>query len=229
MTTRIFLLFVVPQSTNAAQNNSSFLNGKPFSALNEAIQENAASIGELESYFSALQATVDSILLDIADLDSRITANQDAINQALNDISLLGSDLAALRQTHEEDLADINIALVDLQTLIQQTQLNLDAAVASLQQQLADLEAATGADIDALVLKTTSLMGDVIVLNNTLQDQQTLISSLQNSQSDLEDMVAGLEVREAALEGRVSTLEAFHRTTPEQCDAGNDRSPMPRG
>ena len=216
------LLFVAPHFADAAKNNTSFLNGKPFSTLNESIEENAAAIGELESNFTALEAIVSSIQVHITDMDVRITNNQNAITQALNDISLLGSDIAALRQTHQDDLADINLVLTDLEALINQTQANLDDAVASLQLQLTNLEAATGADIDALIVKTTALMGDVVLLNNTLQNQQTLISDLQASQSDLEDMVAGLEIREAALEGRVSTLEAFHKTIPEQCDTGTD-------
>ncbi len=225
----LVFLFGGAPIANAAKNNTNFLNGKPFSTLNDSIEENAAAIeanttaiGALEADFVALQAIVDSIEVHIADMDTRITANKDSITQALNDISLLSSDLDALRQAHVDDLAAINLTVADLEALINQTQVNLDNAVASLQLQLANLEASTGADIDALIVKTTGLMGDVIVLNNTLQNQQILISDLQTSQSDLENMIAGLEIREAALEGRVSTLEAFHKTFPEQCEMGND-------
>ncbi len=218
-------LIVAPQFANAAKNNTSFLNGKPFANLSAQIQANADSISALNASTAAIRVDLDALTVIVNDHEGRITANEGNISTLLQNfsdlstqvalnssqIATLFTDLETLEGQVADNKAELEgqISALGVQLVAARTELLGMLATLSqeVQTQRQELDA-VDAQINAAI---TTINGQIQALNDQIANVRDEIAANQQVTTDALALanfqINSLLVDVTTLQGAVGTLE----------------------
>ena len=229
---------MLSQSANAGNSGSKgYINGKPFSELNEkieanseavlvnsdAISANLVSISNIESSVAELQLNLISLTSDVTDLTAMVDENTGAIDELVASDSALQAAITSnenllydLRVRHNEDVAnlsdridEVSVSIALLQQSFNLQLLQVNQAVQELQLSQAGIDAAQDAEIALLQNKALSLMASVMTINATLSSHSSDLTNLTSRLNNVDSQINDLGARLASLESRVDTLECL--------------------
>lgn len=181
----LVFLFVAPQFANAAKNNTSYLNGKPFSELSAQIQANADSISSLNSTTDAIQAELDLLTAIVAEHETRITANE-------VDISALLQNFSELSVQVEANSSQISTLITDLEAL--------EGDVAANKAELEGQISALGA---SLIATRAELIGMLTTLRQEVQTQRQELDAVD---AQINAAIAAINIQIQALNGAIEAV-----------------------
>ena len=119
--------------------NSNYLNGKPFSALAEAISINAGAIVQIvqiRSDIMAIQSELSEIAKTFSELEQGVSANEDGISALESQANELATPLAESMYT----LADLQSALAGLQDDVAANHVEIEALEATIVEVKSEIE-----------------------------------------------------------------------------------------
>ncbi|MFT6909417.1 MAG: putative nucleic acid-binding Zn-ribbon protein [Oleiphilaceae bacterium] len=208
---------LVSTTINVMAQNSNFLNGKPFKALNESIQANTDAIVDNAAAIDAMALEVDTLFTQVAAIDVRVTANETSISAALTAIDDANGAIDALATTLFNLQASVSLDIAEIRAEL----LTIQSDITTLTGNLAALSAAVSTQVDLLMTAITDNTADIAIhtanltiLNSNMATVQTAITLLQgqasqteidlvNQQSSIDNLSAVLntvDVRVTALE-----------------------------
>ena len=205
---------------NVMAQNSNFLNGKPFKALNESIQANTDAIVDNAAAIDAMALEVDTLFAQVAAIDVRVTANETSINAALTAIDDANGAIDTLATTLFNLQAIVSLDIADIRAEL----LTIHSDITTLTGNLAALSAAVSTQVDLLMTAITNDTADIAIhtanltiLNSNMATVQTAITLLQgqasqteidlvNQQSSIDNLSATLNT----VDVRVTALELLH-------------------
>jgi len=196
---------------NSNTNQGSTPNGKPFTYLNDQIQDQADAIAALEAETQQLRAEISVINTQISSLEINVSAN----SQSIADLGVL---LDILRDDLNDATQDLNAKIAqlrsDLETELAQTQADLLAAKQNLQAQLDQTNAdllAVEHDLDAEIASVAAALASTKqALEQQIADIDNRISVIDGQLAQLTNSLGDAEADILALFGLLQALEDQH-------------------
>lgn len=238
-------IFMSQGALSANSNNEKFLNGKPFTAVNEAIQantdaiaanaldiaSNTDSISQIEVSISGLETNLNALSINLDSLTLQVNANIGDINDLLaSDILLqesinINADLLSdLRIRHNQDfqalnsrIGDVEGDIVALQQYVNIQILQINSVIGGLKTTQAGIDAAQDAEITDLQTQALSLMSSVITINASLSSHSSSLAFLEGRMNNFDTQLNALGASLAGLEERVTTLECLPGHPEDPC------------
>ena len=191
--------------------------GKPFQALSDAIEANAAAI--------AVNAeAIDAVAEDVAALDVRVGAVEAELDQVEATLlrnrkeiaslrrmdQVLSSQIRAQAKRHAADTALLKRSITTVRAEVRMLSKTLSVRLAAVNQEIANLAANHDADVSVLTARVTQLLGQVVSINGEITLHTQRIGDLEVEMDAVGAEMASLTAQLSTLDDRVDTLESYH-------------------